>query len=101
MTITLEKIKEMNIPVGTPIELTINHSLYKEKKCNHKEMGYFQELKRVMSRSGKVTDMFSSANIIYYLIYRQNIFKEKTRPPKFKIYHIDEIVKIRKLSYEK
>ena len=25
MTITLEQIKEMKIPVGTPIELTVNH----------------------------------------------------------------------------
>ena len=53
MTITLEKIKEMNIPVGTPIELTINHSLYKEKNVIIKEMGYFQELKRVMSHFRK------------------------------------------------
>ena len=101
MTLTIEKIKEMNIPVGTPIELTMNHSLYKEEKCNHREMGYFQELRREMFRSEKVTDIFSSENIIYYLIYRQNIFKEKTRPPEFKIYPIGEIVKIRKLSYEK
>lgn len=37
MTITLEKIKEMNIPVGTPIEM---------KFSDIKLMGYFQGLEK-------------------------------------------------------
>ena len=40
MTITLEKIKEMNIPVGTPIEITTNYKNF----SNYKIKGYFQGL---------------------------------------------------------
>ena len=36
MTITIDQIKEMNIPVGNPIEMRLS---------NGKELGYFQSVK--------------------------------------------------------
>jgi hypothetical protein len=50
MTITLEKIKGMNIPVGTPIEIIRNTSINSnlEKNPNNKfyrELGYFQGIR--------------------------------------------------------
>jgi len=51
MTITLEKIKEMNIPVGTPIEITTNYKNF----SNYKIKGYFQGLlKNFWSEGGVV-----------------------------------------------
>ena len=38
MTTTLEKIKEMKIPVGTPIEITTDYKYFKNEKIK----GYFQ-----------------------------------------------------------
>ena len=46
MTITLEKIKEMNIPVGTPIEITTNYKNF----SNDKIKGYFQGLLKDIPR---------------------------------------------------
>jgi len=48
MTITLEKIKEMNIPVGTPIEITTNYKNF----SNDKIKGYFQGLLKHIPKEG-------------------------------------------------
>jgi hypothetical protein len=40
MAMTLEKIKEMNIPTGTPIEITVNKVTNRET-LNYQYVGYF------------------------------------------------------------
>jgi hypothetical protein len=49
MTMTLEKIKGMNIPVGTPIELKLNTSISSKLEKNpdnqiYTRIGYFQNI---------------------------------------------------------
>ena len=46
---TIDQIKEMNIPIGAPIELTLNTSISNEFKKNpnnetFKQLGYFQRI---------------------------------------------------------
>ena len=59
MTITLEQIEEMKIPVGTPIELTIP-SL---QNNSNRILGYFKRIEEHRGKRGKKE---------FSLVYEQN-----------------------------
>ena len=81
---TLDKIKEMKIPVGTPIEITTN---YKYINNNLKIKGYFQGLLQVKSEGALV---YSREKLKSRIDIKVDPFK-KEGIPLLHIPHIKEI----------
>ena len=87
MTITLEQIEEMKIPVGTPIELTIlyhNGPKYTEKL--RKRLAYFGGL-------GKSKVSIAEEDILRCKKDPQNIGYHQ-------VYHFEKIDEIKVLEYQ-
>jgi hypothetical protein len=84
----LEEINGMNLQVGMPIEITINRSLDKREECNHKENGYFKELKKV------TVNIIGGGSRYYHLIYTLN------DNPQDQVCGIDDVMNIKILDYK-
>ena len=76
---TLEKIKEMNIPVGTPIELKLNKLLSEgnfEKKLSDNEeckvTGYFHKISKMSSYNNYFLVYHTSTG--HRFPYKQEVF---------------------------
>ena len=89
MTITLEQIQGMNIPVGTPIELTLKTRI-KVKGSNPQEKATYQELGYFMGVDKRILNRYNS------LVYsqRKGLFKNEIS------HNIDLIKEIKVLKYQ-